>query len=137
MSKSKMKEVAQLLGVELGEEFKIKGFNGSFKLTNNGLYLTTYGSVEHTVLCNLLTGIREIEKSVLDKVEKEYLENFLRPFKDKIEYIIKKSDSNQKEHLYFSLYYDYISLPMFKKDTMYKRMKLNKEYTLKELGLFE
>lgn len=42
MSKNLIPEIAKMLGVELGEEFKIKGYDGlTYKLTYNGLELTT------------------------------------------------------------------------------------------------
>lgn len=137
MAESKMKEVAKILGVELGEEFKIKDNKGTYKLTDSGLldmnsYLCTY------FLNYLLSGKLEIEKPILDKVEKHYLENVLRPFKDRVVYVIKKNYSNTEEYLFIRLEgYVYFYLPYFKKNTMYKGMELDKEYTLKELGLFE
>jgi hypothetical protein len=78
----------------------------------------------------------------LDKVEKEYLENFLRPFKEDVKEItkIKKAFSFQNEMLHIGLKdigaYDII-LPEFKKGTMYKGMELYEAYTLQELGLFK
>lgn len=85
----------------------------------------------------------EIEaKDVLDEIEKKYLKSIIRPFKDRVEYIEKKSIGT----LYFiaipikSIALDCsietIYLPYFKpKSKMYEGMELNKEYTLKELGL--
>lgn len=138
MAKSKMKQVAKILGVELGEEFKIKGFNGIFKLTNNGLY-DCYSNDRERMLYNLLTGEYEIEQPILDKIEKRYLENFLRPFKDRVVYVEKLNSYNQqKQYLFIHLdNNDNFALPFFKKNSMYKGMKLNKEYTLKELGWIE
>ena len=37
MSENKMNEVAQLLGLELEEEFRIEGLTKKYKLTENGL----------------------------------------------------------------------------------------------------
>ena len=137
MSKSKMKEVAQLLGVEIGEEFNIKDAVGTFILKESGLY----DNESYLCTCNLnflLSGVLEIEKHVLDKVEKEYLENVLRPFKDRVKYVEKENSINkQQQYLFFHLDDEIFDLPFFKKNTMYKGMELNKPYTLKELGLFE
>lgn len=136
MAESKMKEVAKLLGVELGEEFKINVSNDTYKFTNCGLYNDGYRSYDQ--LYHLLNGEYEIEKPILDKVEKRYLENLLRPFKDRVLYVTKNSCSNQREYLDIDLeVYECINLPFFKENTMYKGMEVNKEYTLKELGLFE
>ncbi len=100
-------------------------------------------------LPNNFTGTLEIEngyivenKEILDKVEKEYLENFLRPFKEEVKEItkIKKAFSFQNEMLHIGLKdigsYDII-LPEFKKGTMYKGMELYEAYSLQELGLFK
>ena len=100
-------------------------------------------------LPNDYTGTLEIEngyivknKEILDKVEKEYLENFLRPFKEEVKEItkIRKKFSFQNEMLHIGLKdigsYDII-LPEFKKGTMYKGMELYEAYTLQELGLFK
>lgn len=137
MPESKMKEVAQLLGVELGEEFKIKNIVGTFRFEESGLYdndsyLCTYS------LKNLLTGRCEIEKPILDKVEKRYLENLLRPFRSRVVYIEKRNGSNQRQYLFIYLNNcEFFDLPYFKKNTMYVGMEPEKEYTLKEMGLFE
>lgn len=139
MAESKMKEVAKLLGVELEEEFKIKGDNSdydTYRLTNKGL-LDSDSFICGYCLTSLLTGKLEIEKNILDEVEKRYLENLLRPFKNRVKYVEKIH--YQKEYLYICLDKadDCITLPYFKKNTMYVGMEPEKEYTLKELRLFE
>lgn len=68
MSKNLIPEIARMLGVELGEEFKIKGFDGlTYKLTDNGLELTTVDGqktkwFDHGALNSLLKGKMEIVK---------------------------------------------------------------------------
>lgn len=86
-------------------------------------------------------GILERElrryESILDSKEKKYLENVIRPFKDKIEYLVKRKAPNG-EYISFDLSnHDNFGLPNFKKNTMYIGMEIDKAYTLKELGLFE
>ena len=74
-------------------------------------------------------------KEVLDAKEKEYLSAVIRPFKGRVDYI-KKFDITGKEFICIYLKNDEdIDFPYFKKGTMYKGMKLDKRYTLKELGL--
>ena len=74
-------------------------------------------------------------KEVLDEKEKKYLSAVIRPFKGKVDYI-KKFDITGKEFICIYLKNnENIDFPYFKKGTMYKGMKLDKEYTLKELGL--
>lgn len=78
------------------------------------------------------------KEPILDKVEREYLKAVIRPFRNKVEYIAKfKSACSENEQYIHILFYEghYLSFPYFKANSMYKGMKLNKAYTLKELGL--
>lgn len=68
MAKNLIPEIAKMLGVELGEEFKIKGYDGlTYKLTDAGLELTTVDGqktkwFDHGALNGLLKGKMEIVK---------------------------------------------------------------------------
>lgn len=82
-------------------------------------------------------------KEVLDAKEKEYLSAVIRPFKNRIRSISKKHYF-EYEYISISMFdipndnpfiEDNPDLPLFEKGEMYKGMKLDKEYTLKELGL--
>lgn len=97
---------------------------------------------------NFLDQEIEIEiKDVLDEVEKKYLKSIIRPFKDRVEYIEKKINMNCTGSTFYyiiiatkSVVNDNImeitALPYFNLESkMYEGMELNKEYTLKELGL--
>lgn len=133
-----MKEVANLLGVELDKPFKIKNLSSKYKINERGLIYLKNNCIDSILLRQLLTGKYEIEKSILDDVEKRYLENVLRPFKDKVEYLIKRSFRHKGDYIIIVIYEDAdLIFPYFKKDTMYKSMEVDKRYTLKELGLFE
>lgn len=82
--------------------------------------------------------IYKVLEQILTQKEKEYLENFLRPFKDRVTTINKYRWGESREYIRIWLSFnESISLPLFAKNTMYKGMELNKEYTLEELGLFE
>nr|DAL24239.1 MAG TPA_asm: hypothetical protein [Caudoviricetes sp.] len=78
--------------------------------------------------------------NILDKVEKEYLKGIIGPFRDKILHITKDTYHGNE---YISIMYKdlnknirgCINLPSFKPNTMYKGMKLDKDYTLDELNL--
>ena len=76
----------------------------------------------------------EREEEILDETEKRYLSNVIKPFRDKVKAIKKKSYSREFIRIYIKED-EPIILPYFEKGTMYKGMKENKEYTLKELGL--
>lgn len=79
------------------------------------------------------------EHQILDKEEKEYLSNVIKPFRNKVVHISKRQAAFEEEKLL--VWYVANSgiceweFPYFKKDTMYKGMEVDKEYTLKELGL--
>ena len=79
--------------------------------------------------------VYEIEQEILDEGEKEYLSSVIKPFRNKVAYIQKCGTSNGDEYIWIELENDDVSLPYFKKNTMYKNMKEMKEYTLEELGL--
>ena len=145
---NKMEQVAKLLGVELEEEFRIDGLSYKYKLSNYGLmcwsnnlqrwYITS-------IIGELLTGEKQIiklPKPILDDVEKEYLSNVIKPFRDKVisiaNYYEESIDNNFIEIEVKQNYCNenqYVSLPYFKKGTMYKGMEEYKKYTLEELGL--
>ena len=156
MAENKMNEVAKLLGVELEEEFKITDSNTKYKLTSNGLVGWSDYRQEwcySTALQGLLAGsyqIIKLPKQILDDVEKEYLGNIIKPFRNRILYIAKsetvKTYDNPNPKIYeciYIMYKDstkkrnpyYMGFPHFEKGTMYKGMELDKEYTLEELGL--
>ena len=82
-------------------------------------------------------------KEVLDVKEKEYLSAVIRPFKNRIRSISKKHYF-EYEYISISMFdipndnlgiEDNPDLPLFKKGKMYKGMKPDNEYSLKELGL--
>ena len=80
----------------------------------------------------------ERKEEILDKTEKEYLVNVIRPFRHKIKTIEKKTRICDSSLCYLNILLennDMANLPDFKKNSMYKGMEVNKEYTLKELGL--
>lgn len=82
-------------------------------------------------------------KEILDEQEKEYLSAVIKPFKKRVIRIEKvKTLYDDSEFINIVLYSsiscnkeESIQLPYFKKGKMYKGMKRDKKYTLKELGL--
>ena len=145
---NKMKEVAKLLGVELEEEFRIEGFSITYKLSEKGLMRWEDNSQKWYIsyrIGELLTGEKKIiklPKAILDEKEKEYLSAVIKPFRDKVisiaNYYEESIDNNFIEIEVKQNYCNenqYVSLPYFKKGTMYKGMEEYKKYTLEELGL--
>lgn len=89
---------------------------------------------------------QEYKEPILDKAEKEYLSNIVRPFRDKVVGIMKpnrifdpfecKYVLDGREYIVINIKNEAnINLPFFKEGTMYKGMKAGKLYTLKELGI--
>lgn len=85
------------------------------------------------------------QESILDKTEKEYLSNVIKPFKNNVAYIMKDELSLCSPKYVFikicvkaeNKTYEYIKLPTFISDSRYKNMELGYTYSLKELGLNE
>jgi len=75
------------------------------------------------------------KREILDEVEKEYLSDVIRPFRDRVINIIK---IDNRIGIFIAIRIkdeESIDLPYLKNKNMYKGMEINKEYTLKELGL--
>lgn len=92
----------------------------------------------HCILSYIVPAGREIpEKQILDKEEKEYLKNIIKPFKNRVQCIVKyKRAPIARECIVIMINECYsITLPDFDLNVMYKGMEQNKGYTLKELGL--
>ena len=80
---------------------------------------------------------KEKNKPILDDVEKEYLSAVIRPFKNRISDIVKRNFDSEKSYIVIHINSESLYFPYFKKGTMYEGMEVDKEYTLKELGLDE
>lgn len=137
-----MKEVAQLLGVEIGEEFKI-GNEYSYKFTeeclmalfpNGKWYIAPYALYE---ILNGKYKVTKLPKPVLADEEKEYLSYVIKPFRNKVECFYKYTWGNGDSEAIFAVCagYGYLDFPAFEKNAMYKGMESNKKYTLDDLGL--
>ena len=76
------------------------------------------------------------DNELLTPKEKEYLKFVFKPFASDIMYV-KKISSSDIEYIKASNYEDADSIifPCFKKGTMYKGIKSDTKYTLKELGI--
>lgn len=84
------------------------------------------------------TIIFKREERILDDVERRYLKNVIRPFHNRIKTIVKKElVFGNKEYIriiFKNIGYVW-DLPIFDKNTMYKNMKLDKEYSLEKLRI--
>lgn len=137
MSKKYMKEVAELLGVELGEKFEIE--NSSFNpcyIKENGMY--DCDNVNRSYfLVHLLTGEREIKKTILTERERKYLASVIAPksIYENVDYIVKNQEGKHFRIIIIDKQGIRSHLPYFAKDNMYKGMEIGTIYTLEELWL--
>lgn len=140
-----MEQIAKMLDVEIGEEFKIEGHddNLKFQFTENRFlqsYGDAYGWVDSISIMTVLEGrakIIKIPKSILTEKEKEYLSTVIKPFRNRIKYFYKWTcaDCNYEQIVAACTDYSHLAFPSFEKNSMYKDMEPNKKYTLGELGL--
>ena len=84
--------------------------------------------------------LEEAKEPILNEVEKDYLSAVIKPFRDEVKFI--ELPSYDRPNLTYTCIRMYdncgnkiVRLPIFKRGTMYKGMKLDKNYTLEELGL--
>lgn len=113
------------------------------KVIGRGTYL--HGMVSVKNILNNNTHFEIYNKPILDKQEKKYLKNFLRPYTKKYEKITITKASLYSGDFTIRIGFfafkggdltDILSLPLFSKnEPMYKGMEPEKEYTLEELGL--
>ena len=77
------------------------------------------------------------EHQTLDEEEKEYLSAIIKPFRERITCIFKEQTLGEtKERIIIKYDNDSrMALPSFEKSKEYMGMKIDKEYTLEELGL--
>lgn len=124
-----------------GKEGKILGIKEDVDINHYGsTNLNYYVSFENnnSIIKRFFTvhDLEEEEEDILDEKEKEYLSNIIKPFRYRVENIEKFDYGFDMESIVIYIKdFAIINLPNFKKNTMYQNMKLDKKYTLEELGL--
>lgn len=136
-----MEQIAEMLGVKLYEDFRIKAINEmifekKFFLTEYGLFSEDSTVPISTILNDILNGQYKIVKLpfALTKEEKDYLSEVVKPFRDKIEYI-KRLTFDSVDSIQIITEKGVTAVLFFETDTRYKNMEPDREYTLAELGL--
>lgn len=136
-----MEQIAEMLGVKLYEDFRIKAINEmifekKFFLTEYGLFSEDSTVPISTILNDILNGQYKIVKFpfALTKEEKDYLSEVVKPFRDKIEYI-KRLTFDSVDSIQMITDKGITAVLFFETDTRYKNMEPDREYTLAELGL--
>ena len=137
-----MEQIAEMLGVKLYEDFRIKAINEmifekKFFLTEYGLFSEDSTVPISTILNDILNGQYKIVKLpfALTKEEKDYLSEVIKPFRDKIEYI-KRLTFDSVDSIQIITEKGVTAVLFFETDTRYKNMEPDREYTLQELGLY-
>lgn len=107
----------------------LKGLKDNWQFMNQGKII----KIEEPTY----TTVYKYKPEILDEAEKRYLRAVIRPFRDKVNNIrkVKSYTNNKSEYIIISIGNENITLPYFEENAMYKGMRLNKEYTLKELGI--
>lgn len=126
----------QIKTMDFLKKLSFNNFNEQLEVTeaNDKLLIFQKSGIEYLVRSDIFEIVRK--KNILDETEKRYLKAVIRPFKDKISFISKKTYDGIC-YIYIGAIGDTILLPKFKEGTMYNGMEDNKNYTLKELGLDE
>ena len=123
--------------IKKGTKFKIKDSNEIFIYNGKDIISLKYGNsiINYYLFTTLLHLVfivlqEDKNKEILTKKEKQYLRKFIRPFKNKIEWIEKvRIYEPAREYIQILLNTDEeINLPCFKSEEKYKNMKLNKRY---------
>ena len=85
----------------------------------------------------------EYNEDILNEEEKPYLESILKPYKDRVDFVMKEVIGDYYERIVICVsvknksFKNYIAFPYFNKGTMYKGMEIDKKYTVNELELYE
>lgn len=79
---------------------------------------------------------QEYKGDILDYAEKKYLSEVIRPFREEVIDITKMKDFvRYMDFIRIQVGDEYMFLPRFGRDTMYKGMEYDKTYKPEELGL--
>ena len=149
-----MKQVAELLGVELREKFKINSHgdvsSDEYYIDETSIHEVCDGKINdycYPLLIALLNGsdtVIKLPKNILTEKEKEYLSSIISPFRNRVECISKYDYRSEygSGYEYIKIKYNEIydaqfsiNLPCFEKGTMYTGMIKDKAYSLNELSL--
>ena len=136
-----MEQIAEMLGVKLYEDFRIKAINEmifekKFFLTEYGLFSEDSTVPISTILNDILNGQYKIVKLpfALTKEEKDYLSEVIKPFRDKVE-SIQKLAYDSVDSIQVRTEKGITAIIFLESGIMYKNMEPEREYTLAELGL--
>ena len=116
-----------------------------YKCVTTGKYLSDEVGNKITMMSQCIISRITCCDPLLDKAEKRYLEQALRPYKDRIKSIILFNSNRDWLYILVEMENfnkliadtDNMVFPSFKPGTMYTGMKPGKAYTPHDLGLWE
>ena len=119
------------LGVALNGEESFESY--SYKIFLDKTHIATITTNDSSCLKAMLLWLNQKHvELILNNAERQYLSAAIKPFRQKVKYISKVCLKNE---ILIVIDLGDEDIPSFEKGTMYKGMKENKKYTLKELGL--
>ena len=142
-------ELLDFYGVEIGKKYKITQIGENAEYYKNLTFVVKKASYKKGLYLeisdHIIVGIErldgfgyeEVKPEILDEKEREYLRAVIKPFRDMVESVSKLVGAMTNQE-YIKIYLrnaDYAFLPFFEPNQMYKGMKVDKQYSLKELGL--
>lgn len=138
-----MLDIAKLIGVEFGEEFKLKDSGGfvyqyPYRLDKDGMYHIKSAKYSDEMLVDVLKGEYEIiklPKPTLTEKEKKYLFGVIEPFRDEVTCICKGHDYDTEWVEIGMKHTPNIILPICLEEMKFKDLELDKNYSLEALGL--
>lgn len=138
-----IQEVVKILGLEIGEEFRLKeegirDYRDKYVFKKDGIYTADTGEKRSYLLDNILYGNLEIiklPKIILNEKEKKYLSLVINPWRNRVDYIIKKNFNGEEHIEIWFLYGECMPFPDFNEGQRYKGMEAEHRYSLKDLGL--
>lgn len=131
-----------------GKKIRKKAWDrGIYRMRGDGKYIIDQEGNESAILIDGSFDAdvwEEYKEEVLDEKEKKYLSAVIKPFRDKVTHIAKTEDDIEWSYAIMIRvdskvvdddYYEFFLPPFKRTSSMYKKMEVGKEYTLKELGL--
>lgn len=129
-----------------GEAVTIDGGKTYFRNENGRLALRSGETDEEIAVAPFIpffgdSGCEPYERPILDDAEKRYLGSFLRPYGDRVKAVMKESVGESCQRIVVCVAGegggcdDCVPLPRFPRGEMYRGMKDDRQYALRELGL--
>lgn len=121
------------------EILKVRKKNGTSSDCAIGIVRKGHCDTQKCIECHyysLIWLFQEYKEPILDDAERKYLSAVIKPFRKRVRYIAIWICDGTKRFVHIELDDgDYVNLPNFKANTMYKGMEPKKHYSLEELGL--